>query len=154
MEQIESPDTDDYASPNWWLTSVYGPQDDGEKLLFLEELEAVRDACTGHWMIIGDFNLILDEADKNNARINRLNMRNFRHTVAALELQDLHLHGRTYTWSNERDSPTLVNLHTNASFPPKPRFHFEIFWPKLEGYEEAVRAGWQCTEDVRDPWVL
>lgn len=25
----------------WWLTSVYGPQGDGEKELFLEELEAV-----------------------------------------------------------------------------------------------------------------
>jgi hypothetical protein len=35
---------------------------------------------------------------------------NFRHTVQALELQDLHLHGRTFTWSNEREHPTLVRL--------------------------------------------
>lgn len=31
----------------WWLTSVYGPQENGDKALFLEELEAIRDACTG-----------------------------------------------------------------------------------------------------------
>jgi len=53
--------------PSWWLTTVYGPQDDNDKVLFLEELSAVRDACPGPWAIIGDFNLILDEADKNNA---------------------------------------------------------------------------------------
>lgn len=57
---------------------VYGPQDDATKELFLEELGAVRDACPGPWLIIEDFNLILDEADKNNARINRRNMANFR----------------------------------------------------------------------------
>lgn len=27
-----------------------------------------------------------------------------------LELKDIHLHGRRYTWSNERENPTLVKL--------------------------------------------
>lgn len=76
---------------SWWLSSVYGPQDDNDKVLFLEELEAIRDACPGPWMVCGDFNLILTEADKNNHRINRTNMARFRRTVASLELQDLHL---------------------------------------------------------------
>ena len=31
----------------WWLTAVYGPQADSEKAIFLEELEAIRDACHG-----------------------------------------------------------------------------------------------------------
>lgn len=30
--------------------------------------------------------------------------------MAALELQDLHLHGRLFAWSNERDTPTLMRL--------------------------------------------
>ena len=29
-------------------------------------MEAIRDACEGSWAINGDFNLILNEADKNN----------------------------------------------------------------------------------------
>jgi hypothetical protein len=29
----------------WWLTSVYGLQEDADKILFLEELEAIRAAC-------------------------------------------------------------------------------------------------------------
>nr|TKW10689.1 hypothetical protein SEVIR_6G182800v2 [Setaria viridis] len=73
-------------------------------------MEAIRDACPGAWLIIGDFNLILEESNKNNARINRRNLRNFRHTVAMLELLDLHLHARSYTWSNEQDSPILIKL--------------------------------------------
>lgn len=97
-------------SPQWWLTTVYGPQDDWQKAIFLEELEAIRQQCPGPWAVLGDFNLILDEADKNNRRINRNLMRRFRETVARLQLLDLHLHGRRYTWSNERAAPTLVRL--------------------------------------------
>jgi exonuclease III len=91
-------------------TSVYGPQADGDKALFMDELEAIRDACSGPWAVLGDFNLILDAADKNNARINRRNMGMFRRVVDRLKLCDMHLHGRLYTWSNERANPTLVKL--------------------------------------------
>lgn len=80
--------------PLWWLTIIYGSQGDSKRELFLEELAAVRDACPGPWAVIGDFNLILVEADKGNARINRCNMSGFRQSVAELELIDIHLHGR------------------------------------------------------------
>jgi hypothetical protein len=84
--------------------------------LFLEELEAIRDDCTGPWAITSDFNLILNPTDKSNARPNRRSMARFRRTVNTLELRDIHLHGRRYTWSNERErerereNPTLVRL--------------------------------------------
>ena len=45
----------DIAAPNWWLTAVYGPQEDRDKAIFLEELEAIRDACQGPWVVTGDF---------------------------------------------------------------------------------------------------
>jgi hypothetical protein len=108
--------------------------------------------------------------------------------VADLELLDLHLHGRRYTWSNERRLPTLVRLdralisldweamhpdchlqalssnasdhcplllQTRMAIHAKPRFHFEAFWPKSEGYLEAVTRGWTCNDTVTDPlWRL
>lgn len=94
----------------WWLTVVYGPQDVMEKTLFLDELAAARDLCDGAWIVIGDFNLILEAADKSSGRINRASMLRFRCFVDEAELQDLHLVGRSYTWSNERERPTLVRL--------------------------------------------
>jgi exonuclease III len=63
---------------SWRLSSVYGPQEDGEKIIFLEELEAIRDESSRPWAVNGDFNLILLEADKNNNRIHRANLARFR----------------------------------------------------------------------------
>ena len=31
----------------WWLTCVYGPQGDDNKILFLQELRTIRTACQG-----------------------------------------------------------------------------------------------------------
>lgn len=73
------------ATDPWWLTSVYGPQADEVKRLFMEELQAIRNACPGPWAVVGDFNLILDATDKSNDRINRRNLRLFRQTVDQLE---------------------------------------------------------------------
>lgn len=37
-------------------------------------------------------------------------MRNFRSVLDDLQLDELHLSGRLFTWSNHRDSPTLEGL--------------------------------------------
>ena len=37
-------------------------------------------------------------------------MNSFRTFIDDLELQELHLRGRLYTWSNEHNRPTLVRL--------------------------------------------
>lgn len=94
----------------WWLSCVYGPQSDQDKIMFLQELRDIRSGCAGMWMIAGDFNMIYRAADKNNHRLNQRMMSHFRRFLDDMELQELHLHGRLYTWSNERDSPTLERI--------------------------------------------
>lgn len=44
----------------WWLSVVYGPQEESEKLRFLDELRMLRSSRSGPWAVAGDFNLILD----------------------------------------------------------------------------------------------
>lgn len=61
-------------------------------------------------MIAGDFNLIAAAADKNNNRVNRRLLNAFRNKINDLELKELYLFGRRYTWSNEQQRPTLVKL--------------------------------------------
>ena len=101
------------------------------------------------------------------------------------ELKEMYMHGRRYTWSNERETPTLTKidrdfmivdweldnteyllqalstgvsdhapllLTTSASFCPKRRFRFEMFWTKLEGFDDAVREAWTCSEEIVDPY--
>jgi hypothetical protein len=70
----------------------------------------IRAALVGPWAIAGDFNLIAEARDKNNDRVNRRSMALFRRFINGLELKEAHLIGRRYTWSNERDCPTLEKL--------------------------------------------
>ena len=48
---------------------------------------------------------------------------------------------------------TPLHLSLNASFRPKRRFKFEVFWTKLEGFEEAVKEGWVCDPAIVDPFL-
>ncbi|XP_073360065.1 uncharacterized protein [Aegilops tauschii subsp. strangulata] len=93
---------------HWWLTGVYGPQDDEAKLDFLADLHDVRESRIGPWLLGGDFNMITSAADKNTPNLNHHVMSRFRRFIADEELRDMYLHGRRYTWSSESDTPTLV----------------------------------------------
>ena len=94
----------------WWLSCVYGPQGDDNKILFLQELRRIRASCQGPWLVLGDFNLIVNAEEKNNGNLNRAMMGRFRCWINDLELIDVILHGRKFTWSNQQNSPTLVRL--------------------------------------------
>lgn len=84
----------------WWFTGVYGPSQDADKSAFLEELREVRTHCPGPWVIAGDFNMIYLSEDKNNTNLNRAMMGIFRRFVNDLELKEIPLIGRRYTWSS------------------------------------------------------
>ena len=90
--------------------AVYGPTIREDKGVFLAELANVRAVCTGQWMICADFNLIYQVADKNNGWLHRGLMCRFCHTLDSLELIELSLSNRHFTWSSERDTPTLERL--------------------------------------------
>jgi hypothetical protein len=82
---------------------VYGPHRDQEKRLFLSELQQVRSTHLGPWLVCGDFNLIYRAADKSNSRL-------YRNALNLMELTELHLQGRLFTWSNEQHHPTLSKI--------------------------------------------
>jgi endonuclease/exonuclease/phosphatase family metal-dependent hydrolase len=54
------------------------------------------------WIIIGDFNMILSAADKSNDNLNRRLMVAFQAVVKDLELKEMSLRGRKFTWSNNQ----------------------------------------------------
>lgn len=65
---------------HWWFTSVFGLQEDDEKLLFLKELQNVCDFSPGsdNWLVAGDFSIIYQAADKNDTNLNHAIMERFR----------------------------------------------------------------------------
>lgn len=56
---------------SFYLTAVYGPNDENLKDAFLAELTAVRASLSGPWLIIGDFNMIADINRQSIARFHR-----------------------------------------------------------------------------------
>ena len=101
-----------YVAPRegspWWLSVVYGPQEDHLKIQFLQELSDRRALCPGPWLVIGDFNMILHARDENNMWLDRRMMGKFKRFVDDNALKEMFLHMRKYTWSNEWERPTLT----------------------------------------------
>jgi hypothetical protein len=97
-------------SPPFLLATCYVPSEDSRKEEFLAELTSIKPITNVPWLIIGDFNLIYQATDKSNLNLNRRLIGKFRRALDECELMELSLQNRRYTWSNERESPTLVRL--------------------------------------------
>lgn len=54
--------------------------------------------------------IILQASDKNNSRLNRRQMGRFRQVIDDLELNEIQLNGRAFTWSNAKERPTLERI--------------------------------------------
>jgi len=103
---------------------VYAPTLHEDKPAFLAELASIAQSITGPWMVLGDFNLIRDPADKNTGSFNLPDANRFNDLISSISLIEIPLVDRAYTWSNCRDNPTLVrldrcfiNLDWDACFP-------------------------------------
>jgi hypothetical protein len=92
------------------LTTVYGPSKAADKDDFLVEIRNIKPPPNTKWLILGDSNLIYKARDKSNTNLNLRRMRNFRSTLNACNLKEVHLQNRKFTRSNERRNPTMVRL--------------------------------------------
>ena len=72
---------------------VYGPQTNADKLMFLQELKDLAMPAHERWLVLGDFNLIYQAADKNNMNLNCRLMGSFRATIDDLHLKEIRLNG-------------------------------------------------------------
>ena len=92
------------------LTNVYGPTDYACKEAFFAEICSYKPLPGLGWLVIGDFNQIYRARDKNKRNFNRRRIKRFRDTLQSCELKEIHLQNRRFTWSNERENPTLCKL--------------------------------------------
>lgn len=94
----------------WSITVVYGPQPESEKISFLDEISSLKPSMLSTWFLVGDFNLIYKAFDKNNDRLNRGLMQRFKGLLDRLELKELPLPGRRFTWANTGPNPTQTKI--------------------------------------------
>jgi hypothetical protein len=168
---------------DWCLTAVYGPQEDQEKLLFLGELRWMKQVASEKWLLIGDFNLILQARDKSNNNLNRRLMGAFQDAIQDFELKELNLLGRKFTWSNDSFHTRIDRAFCSVEWDLMlPRvflqalssnvsdhcplviagsstvrrfagFRFESFWPRLPGYHDVVLTAWNKSLTVTNPFL-
>lgn len=108
---------DELRNASWTFTSVYGPQMDLDKKMFMRELRGLKQNSHSKWLVIGDFNLICHEQDKSNGNVDRRMMLRFRRTLNAMEVKEISLIGKRYTWSNQQDTPTLTRIDRTFCTP-------------------------------------
>jgi endonuclease/exonuclease/phosphatase family metal-dependent hydrolase len=89
----------------WRFLLVYGPADHSRSLEFLGELEREVNACNYPLVVGGDFNLIRDARDKNNANINWPRLHRFNDAIAAMSLREIPRTGARFTWTNRQLNP-------------------------------------------------
>jgi hypothetical protein len=83
---------------------------DSDKPAFLAELVQVARTVPGAWILLGDFNLTRDPSDKNTSPFNGSEAQLFNDTINHLELIEIPLLDRAYSWSSRREEPTIVLL--------------------------------------------
>jgi exonuclease III len=90
------------------VSGVYGPSTPTNRSTFFAELINSKPTQDTPWLVCGDFNQTV-----NNSDISRQSRQQdviFQQLVQTLGLIDLRLHGRQFTWSNEREMPTFARL--------------------------------------------
>jgi endonuclease/exonuclease/phosphatase family metal-dependent hydrolase len=88
-----------------------GLQGETAKLEFLQEIRLIKQTAVPEWLILGgDFNLICRSNDKSNGRVNRRLLNSFQWILDELELKELHLHGRRFTWTSASSNPAMTKI--------------------------------------------
>ncbi|KAJ4746716.1 DNAse I-like superfamily protein [Rhynchospora pubera] len=92
------------------LTNVYGPSNQIGRDAFLHEIRTLSPPNNTPWLICGDFNLTLQPEERTNRLYNQAGTADFAKLVDELQLIDLQMDGRSYTWSSHRMNPSMARL--------------------------------------------
>jgi endonuclease/exonuclease/phosphatase family metal-dependent hydrolase len=94
----------------WALVAVYGAAQDRYKPSFLAELVRICENETLPLLVGGDFNIIRRKEEKNNENFHARWPFIFNAIIESLDLREIALSGRQFTWANRRSTPTYEKL--------------------------------------------
>ena len=72
------------------------------------ELKAFRSNFAGMWVIAGDFNVTRFACERKGKRAHYRHLEEFNDFIRDMELIDLPLKGRKYTWTNKRENASMA----------------------------------------------
>jgi hypothetical protein len=94
----------------WVFIPVYGAAQDNHKHEFLVELVRMCESESLPLLLGGDFNILRSREEKNNDNYNPRWPFVFNATIESLDLREIVLSGRQFTWANRRENRTYEKL--------------------------------------------
>lgn len=95
---------------NFAVTTVYGSSRDEEKEEFIREVSNLANHISIPWIMSGDFNLVRWLVDRSGNMRGFGLMFEFNDLIRELQLIDVQLQNRDYTWSNKQPVPIFSKL--------------------------------------------
>jgi hypothetical protein len=95
---------------SWTMVSVYGPCSGIPRENFINWLYNLQIPAMSDWLLLGDFNFIRSEENRNRPGGDLNEMFLFNEVIGHLGLMELPLKGRAFTWSNMQKQPLLEQL--------------------------------------------
>lgn len=99
-----------HNNDSWTLVCVYGPCHGVERDNFVSWLYSLQIPSEDNWLILGDFNFIRAQDNRNKPGGDINDMFLFNEIIGHLGLLELPIKGRAYTWSNMQREPLLEQL--------------------------------------------
>jgi hypothetical protein len=99
-----------HNADQWILSNVYGPCSEQERHNFITWLNSLIIEDDVNWTLLGDFNFYRSLQDRNKEGGNMNDIMLFNEIISNLQLQEIPLKGRSYTWSNMQQEPLLEQL--------------------------------------------
>ncbi|KAK4254647.1 hypothetical protein QN277_010000 [Acacia crassicarpa] len=97
-------ESDSFSTPKL-ISFVYGPPKEGERRLVWNSLRRWASSVEDPWLVMGDFNDLLSQAEKEGGNPRSLRkIINFQSLLSDCNLPDLEFKGSKYTWCNKRPS--------------------------------------------------
>ena len=95
---------------NWALVAVYGAAQPELKAEFLVDLVRICGSEQLPILVGGDFNIIRRREEKNNDNFDGRWSFMFNTIIESLDLREIELSGRKFTWANSLPNPTYEKL--------------------------------------------
>ncbi|XP_073357704.1 uncharacterized protein [Aegilops tauschii subsp. strangulata] len=95
---------------NWALVAVYGAAQPELKPKFLADLVRICGSEQLPILVGGDFNIIRRREEKNNVNFDGRWSFMFNTIIESLDLREIELSGRKFTWANSLPNPTYEKL--------------------------------------------
>jgi hypothetical protein len=98
------------SGEKWYITNIYASCHTEGRNEFINWMNNPDSSNYDLWMLVGDFNMIRSNSDRNRPGGNSNTMLAFNDIIQTHDLEEIPLKGRQYTWSNMHNTPLLEKL--------------------------------------------